>query len=74
VDPSLFSGWPTTLILLFCEEVLSLRSLFQHGLLTQAAGITDSGYSGANEVERANILAPGLTFFPPSPLRPESRA
>ncbi len=44
----------------FCEEVLSCRTLLEPESVTPAAGITDPSYSGTNEVERANILAPGL--------------
>jgi hypothetical protein len=51
---------PSSLILLFREEVLSRRFLLEPGSLTPAARITDPGYSGTNEVERANILAPGF--------------
>jgi len=41
----------------FCEEVFSRR--LSPGSLIPAAAITDRGYS-TNEVDRTNILAPGV--------------
>ncbi len=64
---------PAHLILLSCEEVLSRRFLLEPESVTPAAVITDPGYSSTNEVERTNILAPGLRRLPDGPRTPSSR-
>src|SRR6202011_6100864 len=56
----------------FCEEVFSRTFLEQPSRL-RPWSVHRQGclcHDGTNEVDRTNILAPGLSFFPPSPPMP----